>query len=161
MTLHPAIQRALDEADIPYVVHRHSAFAQPIRSPQDFAGALGYDTRRITKSLFVRRGGAYAVIVCSSDDNVDFKQAARLLGCKRVEVAGVDELEDKLGYPPSGVAPLGIDAAFPIVMDESLTGYDTILVGAGSAGVEVEIEPRALADLVGASVARVVKAPRA
>lgn len=157
---HPAVQRALDEGHVSHVIRYHRDFAQPIRSPQDFALALGYDIGRITKSLFVRGADAYALIVCSSVDKVDFKEAARLLTWKRVEVASRPELDARLGFPPNGVSPIGVDATFPILMDDSLSNYATILVGAGTAGVEVEIDPAQLAALVHASVRSVIKRPQ-
>jgi Cys-tRNA(Pro)/Cys-tRNA(Cys) deacylase len=50
------------------------------------------------------------------------------------------KLQQKIGYPPNGVSPLGVEE-FPIFLDEDLMILETVLIGAGETGVEIEIAP--------------------
>ena len=130
-----------------YCVRRHSDFPQPIRTPADFAAQLGYPLERITKTLLVRSAdGRHAVLVASMGKKVDFTAVARELASKRIEVAPASELLSLTGYPPNGVSPLGIDN-LPVLMEEGLFVFDTILIGGGQPGVEIEIDPNILLEI--------------
>jgi Cys-tRNA(Pro)/Cys-tRNA(Cys) deacylase len=138
---------------LPYRVYRHADFPDPIRTPADFAYALGYDPGRIAKSLFFRcqPSGQYGLLVSPSTRRADLRLLARHIGCRRVQFAGPDELLATLDYPPTGVSPFGAGAV-PVFMDEALMAFTTVLVGAGEAGVEIEIAPADLKLITGATV---------
>ena len=135
----------LEKSQFPYKLHDHSKFLKKIESPLDFANQLGYDISRITKSLFVRSNArdTYAIVVCSMNLKVDFKVLAKIMGCKKVEVANLSELQKKVGYPSKGVSPIGI-INVPTYLDSGLKDMPTILLGAGEVGFEVEITPSIL-----------------
>ncbi len=151
--MHVRVASVLRLHPIPFQVHEHSSFVQEIRSPQAFANALGYDVRRITKSLFVRSrpGDARAMIVCPVDKKVNFAAVAAELQCKKLEIASNSQLQDEVGYPPNGVSPLGLDGT-PVFMDASLFDCPTILIGSGEKGVELELSPSDLRQVTGASM---------
>jgi Cys-tRNA(Pro) deacylase len=150
--VHPRVRAVLDARRVPVRVHRHADQPIPIRGPRDFAQALGYDLRRITKSLFVRRDdGGYVVIVCPVPQRVDLARMARHLGCRRLELAGLTELEAYLGFSPGGVSPIGI-GDIPVLLGGELFDYPTVLVAAGEVAVEIEIEPARLAAITSATV---------
>ena len=151
--MHPRVAETLERAGLPYRVYRHADFPDPIRSPADFAHALGYDPRRITKSLFFRcqPSGQYGILVCPTTRRADLRLLAQHIGCRRVQLAEPGELLATLDYPPAGVSPLGAGAV-PVFMDESLMAFTTVLVGAGEAGVEIEIAPADLKLITGATV---------
>jgi Cys-tRNA(Pro)/Cys-tRNA(Cys) deacylase len=102
--MHPNVHAALESAKVFYITHLHTSYKRPINSPADFALALGYDIGRITKSVFVRSTDKekYAMAVCSIDKRLNFQILARQLVCKKVEVAGKDELQQLVGYPQTG-----------------------------------------------------------
>jgi Cys-tRNA(Pro)/Cys-tRNA(Cys) deacylase len=151
--MHPRVASVLRTHSIQFQIHRHSTFAAEIRSPEAFANALGYELRRITKSLFVRckAGSVRAMIVCPVNKRVDLAAVATNLQCKKVEMAAHSELEDEVGYPPTGVSPLGLDGT-PVFMDASLFDCPTILIGSGEKGVELELSPSDLREITGASI---------
>ena len=144
--VHPRVREVLARHNVPVRVRRHADQPIPIHGPQDFARALGYDIGRITKSLFVRCAchGRYAVIVCPVRQRVDMPRIARHLGCSRLELATLAELEALLGFSPGGVSPIGI-GDIPVLLDEQLLDHPTVLVAAGEVAVELEIEPARLA----------------
>ena len=145
------MEQALRAHTVEYTVHRHGAFSAPIHSPADFAAELGYDLGRITKTLLVRStaGDAHAIVVAPMGKKIDFRSVAGLLGVKRVEVASAADLTALTGFPERGVSPLGLKD-LPIFMDEGLFAFPTILVGAGEAGVEIEISPGDVAAIASA-----------
>lgn len=158
--VHPRISAVLAEHRIRPVVHRHSAMPQPQEGPHDVARALGWPLSRITKSLFVRAsdGGSYAVFVCPVDRKVDLRRLAKRLGSGRLELASPHELSAWLGYSPGGVSAIGAEH-LPVFLDEALFDYPTVLTAAGEKGVEIEIDPRDLQRITGASVLPLAKEP--
>jgi Cys-tRNA(Pro)/Cys-tRNA(Cys) deacylase len=151
--MHPNVHAALESGKISYINHLHTSYNTPINSPADFALALGYDIGRITKSVFVRSTDKekYAMAVCSIDKKLNFQILARQLACNKVEVAGKDELQQLVGYPQTGVSPLGL-INIPVYLDEGLLCFKTILIGAGIAGEEIELSPRDLLQACGATL---------
>ncbi len=157
--IHGNIAKQLQQTGVDYKIHRHEDCDRPIGSPQDFAACLGYEINRITKTLFLTDslGGSHAMIVCSSPAKVDFEQAARALNVKRLELGSRASLEKEVGYPPTGVSPLGVNGVLPILMDHKLQIFPTILVGGGAVGVEIEISPTDLAAITSAMLGRFSK----
>lgn len=151
--MHERVQKALDEAGFNYRMHLHKDMPIVIRSPKDFANALGYELERITKSLFLRctHQGKYTIAVCSVNKKVRFSLIASHIGCKRVQVASQEELQDQVAYPPTGVSPIGV-GAIPVFMDEKLFEFQTVLIGAGEIGVEIEIRPSHLKEITKAEI---------
>lgn len=143
--MHAKVAQALQAHFGQYGVHRHADFPRPIQTPADFAAQLGYPLQRITKTLLVRStdGRHHAVLVASMGVKVDFTAIARELESKRIEVSPASELLTLTGYPQNGVSPLGIED-LPVFMEQSLFVFDTILIGAGQPGVEIEIDPKLL-----------------
>ena len=149
--MHPRVLQTLLAGGADYRVRNHADCTVPIRSPQDFAAWLGYELGRITKTLFCRsvQRDKYALVVAPMTAKVDFKIIANALERTRVEVAGREELESKLNYPPNGVSPLG-NNGYPVFVAENLMTYPTVLVGSGSLGIEIEIDPATLVRLCSA-----------
>lgn len=143
--LHPRVRAALQRARVEYRVHRHADQPIPIHGPVDFARALDYPLERITKSLLLRCQchGKYLVVVCSVTKEPSLPHVARMVGCKRLEIASSEELAILLGYPAQGVPPMAVGAT-QVIMDEELLIHPTILTAAGEVEVEVELSPRDL-----------------
>ena len=153
-SLHKNVQAAISGLEAGCKIHDHNKFSSQIKSPQDFATALGYQIGRITKTLFLRTrdGRTYGVAVCSIDLRLDFKLAAEALGVKRIEAASPEDLKAKTGYPRNGVSPLGLAEDIAVVVDRPLLDYPTVLVGGGATAIEIEVAPADLIDISRATV---------
>ena len=147
--MHQKVRDILEQGEVSYKLHRHADLEQTIRSPKDFAAALGYDLERITKAVFLtsRKGDCHAIALCSMTHKLNLPAIAQALETNRMTMAKPDQLAEIIGYPPMGVSPIGVDPV-PVFIDETLMELPTILIGAGEVGVEVEIEPTVLADLI-------------
>lgn len=151
--VHPRVAAALAASGAPFLVHRHRDLPQPQNGPRDFARALGYDLGRITKSLFLRCRchGRYVIAVSPVDRKVSLPLLARHLGCKRLELATLPEAFALLGYAPGGISPIGTQG-FPVLMDEQLFAFPSIVSAAGEVAVEIEIDPVRLREMTGAQI---------
>jgi Cys-tRNA(Pro)/Cys-tRNA(Cys) deacylase len=70
-------------------------------------------------------------------------------------MAVVADAERATGYVAGGISPLGQKKRLPVVLDESVSNFETIFCSAGRRGLEVEITPADLARLTNAVVARI------
>lgn len=150
--LHIRVREQLDAAAVPYTLRDHGSFQATIASPADFAAALGYPLGRITKTLVCqsRSTGVLAAVVCPMDMRIDFKRIAQELDCGRLEAASPQLLESATGYPRGGVSPLGLDTQIDIVIARQVLDYETVLIGGGALGIELEIAPHELIRITGA-----------
>ena len=57
------------------------------------------------------------------------------------------------GYIRGGCSPVGMKKLFPTFIDASALAQTTIMVSGGKIGTQVELEPQALANLIGAQFA--------
>jgi Cys-tRNA(Pro) deacylase len=149
----PRIIDVLSAANTSYNVHRHDDFERPIRTPKDFADALGYELSRITKTLFLksRDEARHYLVVCGMDKRVDLSSLAATLDAKRLEMAPLADLQELVGYPPTSVTPIAVPD-IPVFVDHTLLEHATVLTGAGVPRVEIELPPADLVQLCGARV---------
>jgi len=150
--MHERISKILDSLGVAYTLRLHADLGE-IRTPNDFAKALGYDLARITKTLLMQASGEerFFLVVSPMNGRVDLKKLAEIVGARRLQMASKEVLSDHLGYPPTGVSPLG-SQGIPVFMDSSLLAHKTILIGAGVAGQEIEIEPHLVKELTSATL---------
>ncbi|MGD8574767.1 MAG: YbaK/EbsC family protein [Gammaproteobacteria bacterium] len=149
----PQIIETLDSHSLDYRVHCHDDFEQSIRTPADFARALGYPENRITKTLFLRshKSLQYLLLVAPIDKRVDLRHAAEILDTGRLELASLEELQRHVGYPPTSVTPIAVHGV-RVVLDDALLAHPTILTGSGVPRVEIEIAPAELATVCAAQI---------
>lgn len=144
----PTVIYHLEKNKIPYKVHRHAEHDTPIIRPEDFALALQYDVARISKALVVRDTSSevFAILVCGATRKANLKRVASELGVKRLELATLADLKNKVGLPPLAVTPIGL-RELPTFIDADLFRFETILTGAGVPKMELELSPEDLAEL--------------
>ena len=155
--MHSKIKDILHSSQTPYTEIRHDSFHTPIRSPFDFAQALGTEVDQITKTVFLRAKTKekYIMAICSSNQKLDLPKLALLAQVKKLEFADQQELADQIGYPTLGVTAIGIPAHIEVYMDKNLLTFPSILTGAGEVAVELKMNPNDLASLAQAKIGEI------
>jgi prolyl-tRNA editing enzyme YbaK/EbsC (Cys-tRNA(Pro) deacylase) len=64
------------------------------------------------------------------------------------------ELVKELSFKPGAVSPLAVGDV-PLVVDETLMAFSTILIGSGVMGVDIELDPRDLVVIANARIENV------
>jgi Cys-tRNA(Pro)/Cys-tRNA(Cys) deacylase len=151
---HPAVAEHLRSADLQHTVHHHSSFDRAISSPHDFADALKIEVECICKTLLMHTGrGTFIAAIASAPARLDLRAVAEAVDVPgRLELASRADLGTRTGYPPNGVSPLGL-SDIAIVIDSDVLGFPRVLIGAGVAGIEIELSPLDLVSATGARVA--------
>ncbi|WP_186372304.1 aminoacyl-tRNA deacylase [Arthrobacter woluwensis] len=158
-SLEPRIHAALLEHGVTFNVHDHADMAscRPVESPHEVAAHLGYELRRIARTVIVRRRGgdqSYFALVVGADEKIDFPRVTTHLGFG-VKVAPLEDMETLTGFPRFGVSPIGIPAGVSVILCNCLLEQPTVLVGGGATGVEVELPPTALIEMTAATAAHI------
>jgi prolyl-tRNA editing enzyme YbaK/EbsC (Cys-tRNA(Pro) deacylase) len=125
---------------------------------QDAASALGCDVAAIVKSLlFVTGDGddeSPVLVLASGPRRVDTELLAELVG-RPVRMADAKTVKRVTGSSIGGVPPLGHPEPIPTIFDEGLLELDEVWAAAASAHSVFPMPPARLAELTGATIARV------
>jgi Cys-tRNA(Pro) deacylase len=141
---------ALDDAGIAYRVLRHG----PVRSLAEAATARGVEPAQVVKTLVVRRGeDDHVFVLVPGDRTISWPKLRALLGVSRMSLPDAEAARAATGYERGTITPFGSVRAWPVVVDERVTGEVTL--GAGAHGVAVAVDTTAVVTALGATVADV------
>jgi Cys-tRNA(Pro)/Cys-tRNA(Cys) deacylase len=152
---------ALDAAGTAFTVHTFEHTPGVTDFGAEAAAALGdVETDRICKTLLVtldggRHAGSLAVTVVPVTMTLDLKAVATAFGAKKAAMADPADAERSTGYVVGGISPVGQKKALPTVVDASVRDHATIFVSGGRRGLDIEIAPGDLVDVLGADIAPV------
>ncbi len=121
------------------------------------AAALGLDPRRVFKTLVADADGRLVAAVVPAAGELDLRMLAALVGARRATLAEPAAAERATGYVVGGISPLGGRRALPTVVDASAMEHPTVFVSAGRRGLQLELHPRDLVALAGATVAPIAR----
>ena len=149
------VMRTLEQKKIAYTPHEY-----PADGPVDgvsVASYLNQDPEQVFKTLVTKgAGGGYYVFDIPVAENLDLKKAAKAVGEKSIEMIRQADLLPLTGYVHGGCSPVGMKKQYPTVFHRTALDYETVYISAGKIGAQVELAPRALLDLLGASTADIV-----
>ena len=146
--------RILERAKVPYTAHEYAHEEGVAVDGVTVAASMGEDPACVYKTL-VTQGSSknYFVFVIPVAAELDLKAAARSVGEKAVEMIHVADINKLTGYIRGGCSPIGMKKLFTTVLDESCLSLDTIVFSAGKIGMQIEMDPRALLEFIGAKTA--------
>lgn len=153
----PAVD-ALKRAGVIFQLHQYVHAGEAQSWGAEAAAKLGVPAERVFKTLVVENdSGTLAVGIVPVAGQLDLKQLAKALGCKKVALAPPDRVARSTGYVLGGVSPLGQKRRLATVIDASALGFDTVFVSAGRRGLELELTPGDLATQLTARFADIAR----
>ncbi|QFU86342.1 Cys-tRNA(Pro) deacylase [Amycolatopsis sp. YIM 10] len=117
------------------------------------AEILGLDPARVFKTLVADVDGKLTVGVVPVTGSLDLKALAAAAGGKKARMAEAAAAQRATGYVLGGISPLGQRSRLPVVIDASVSQYETVHCSAGRRGLEMELAPADLIRLTNATVA--------
>ena len=140
------------------VAHQVHEYAHDPRSESygtEASELLGLPAERVFKTLVAEVDGRLTVGVVPVAGQLDLKALAAAAGGKKAKMAQVADAERATGYVAGGISPLGHRKRLPVVVDSSVTRFDTIFCSGGRRGLEIEVAPADLIELAQAIVASI------
>jgi len=149
----PGIEAAR-KAKIPHEIHEYEHDPASESYGLEAAEKLGVDPQRVFKTLVARLDGkTLAVAILPVAEMLSMKQLAKAAGAKKAAMADPADVQRATGYVLGGVSPLGQKRRLPTFLDESAREQETIHVSAGRLGLEIELAPEDLVQMLGGSYA--------
>lgn len=127
----------------------------------DLANTLERKLSGVAKTVLVKAGSGFTLLVLPGDRRVDLKKVAKLLGAKRVEITTEKVLVTALKIRPGAITPFSeLHKDIPVFVDRSLTRARKLLTGAGSFTESIQLTAKELVRLAQAKVADVAERPK-
>ena len=111
----------------------------------------------VFKTLVARNEKKQVFVFCIPvNQELNLKKAAAASGNKRIEMVRLNELLPLTGYIRGGCSPLGMKKEYPVMIEETAQNLEKIYISAGIRGMQVEISPFDLAEIIKANFADVI-----
>jgi Cys-tRNA(Pro)/Cys-tRNA(Cys) deacylase len=148
----------LRERGVEFTVHEFAHTSGDRNYGMAAAKSLGIEPDRVFKTLLATVEGlvapGVAVGIVPVSGQLSLKDLAHAVGGKRAQMCDPVVAKRVTGYVVGGISPFGQKKLLPTAIDESFHRYDTIFVSGGKRGLEIEVAPGALIDVLNAVVGR-------
>ena len=138
----------LKKRNISHTIHKYKHDPKSKSYGIEAVEMLGLDENRVFKTLVVDADGQLVVAIVPVSSKLNLKLFAKAIGAKKVEMAEVSKIENSTGYILGGVSPVGQKKSLKTFIDSSAKMFETIYISAGRRGLEVELKPHDLAEVV-------------
>lgn len=139
-----------------FKIHKYDHDPACTNFGEEAAIKLGLDKKQVFKTLLVELNPKeLAVGVIPVDSSMSLKNIASALKSKSAKMADKSEAQKVTGYLLGGISPLGQKKRLRTVLDEGAKAYETIFVSGGRRGLDIEVKPSDLINLLNASYFRI------
>lgn len=128
---------------IPYEVDENDLSAVHV------AQQLGEDVKQVFKTLVLKGDkSGYFVCIIPGAEELNLKIAAKISGNKSCDMIPMKDLLSITGYIRGACSPIGMKKVFPTYLDSSCLDFNHIYVSAGQRGLQLQIDPKDLVNMV-------------
>jgi Cys-tRNA(Pro)/Cys-tRNA(Cys) deacylase len=142
---------ALEKAGIAFTLHEYDYDPNAARIGMQAAQALGVSPARLLKTLMAKAGGDVVCVLAPSDREVSLKKLAAVARAKDASLLPPAQAERATGYHVGGISPFGQKKRASYFIDTSALAHPTVIVNGGRRGLQIEIAPGDLVDLLEAT----------
>lgn len=147
--------RILDKNKISYELNTYEC--DEFVDGKSIADMLGQDYDMTFKTLVtVGKSKQYYVFAIPIVEELDMKQAAKIVGEKNIEMLHVKDINKVTGYIRGGCTPIGMKKLYPTVIHESAKQHEKIIVSGGRLGAQIFIAPDDLVSVVNGKYADII-----
>lgn len=141
---------------VPFKVHEYSHDPASESYGHEAVEKLAVPQEQVFKTLVVSLDGKELMVgIIPVSSQLSLKLIAKAVGAKKAVMASKSDVERATGYVLGGVSPLGQKKRLRTIIDASAIGHSTIFISAGRRGLEMELRPDDLKDLVNGEFAAV------
>lgn len=122
------------------------------------AKKIGRDVHEVFKTL-VTQGGSKElyVFVIPVEEELDLKKVARITNEKKLDMINVKDINKYTGYIRGGCSPIGMKRLYKTFINNSAESLKTIIISGGKIGIQIEITPDDLVQVIGAKFENIIK----
>ncbi|MHA6801078.1 Cys-tRNA(Pro) deacylase [Bounagaea algeriensis] len=145
--------KLLTRHGITHRLHEYAHDPHATSFGHEAAEHLGVAPERLLKTLVADVDGTLVAAVLPTADRLDLKALAAASAGKRARMADAEAAERATGYVAGGISPLGQKKRLSAVVHATALEHTTVLCSGGRRGLQIELAPQDLVDLLGARVA--------
>ena len=140
--------RILDSKKIEYIVSTYENKDGKIDGAS-VAKKINKDPKEVFKTLVTQGSDRELfVFVIPVEKELDLKKAAKAAKEKNIEMIAVKDINKYTGYIRGGCSPLGMKKLYKTFIDESSRELDIMVVSGGKIGVQIQLKPQDLIDVI-------------
>lgn len=125
---------------------------KPIRNLEDLLQSEGRDPNSVVRSLlFKTKSGSFVLLAVAGGGRADWAVLRKHLGERKLRMAEFDEVEESTGYIVGAVPPIALPETIRVLVDESMTTFDTVIIGSGVLGYALSLTSTNLLSLLSAT----------
>ena len=140
-----------------FKVHKYEHDPECTNFGEEAALKLGLDENQVYKTLLVELTPKELVVcVLPVANQLSLKDVASAFEVKKAVMANKDEAQKVTGYLLGGISPLGQKKLLRTLLDESVKKYKTIFLSGGKRGLDIEVKPNDLENLLKAKIHKII-----
>ena len=148
----------LDQHKVEYKAHTYEHKENDPVDGIHVADMLNQPVEKVYKTLVtVSNTKEYLVYMIPVEKELDLKKCAKVAGVKSCEMIHVKDINKITGYIRGGCSPLGMKKQFRTFMYEDALNKDKIYFSAGKIGMQIEMDPKDLVDLIQVQAVDIIK----
>ena len=151
----PATNQA-KKANVKFELHEYHHDKDVHAFGDEVAEKLNANPAQVFKTLLVAESSTsapIAVALVPVSHQLGLKELAKVIGTKKLTMAGVEQAQKSTGYLVGGISPLGQKKRLATVIDNSAKSFGCIYISAGKRGLQMSINAEDLAKLLNAKFA--------
>jgi len=139
-----------------FKIHKYEHNPACTNFGEEAVDKLKLDAKRVFKTLLVELSSKELVVCILPVYNMlNLKSIAEVFGVKKAQMASKDEAQKTTGYLLGGISPLGQRKLLKTVLDISSNNFETIFISGGKRGLDIEIKPKILEEILEIKKARI------
>ena len=140
-----------------FKIHKYDHDPECTNFGEEAALKLGLDENQVYKTLLVELTPKELVVcVLPVANQLSLKEVASAFDVKKAVMANKDEAQKVTGYLLGGISPLGQKKLLRTLLDESVKKYKTIFLSGGKRGLDIEVKPNDLKNLLKAKIHKII-----
>lgn len=127
---------AFDVIEIPL-----SEDKKPIRNLEELLTSNGLDPKSVVRSVLFRGGSEkFYMLAAAGGSRADWGVLRKHLGERKLRMAEFDEVPEVTGYVVGAVPPVALPESIPILVDEGVNDYESVVIGSGVLGYALALK---------------------
>lgn len=149
--------RLLDKEKIEYKLIPYEVDESDL-SAVHVADQLNEAVEQVFKTLVLKGDkSGYFVCIIPGAEELDLKAAAKVSGNKSCDMIPMKDLLAITGYIRGACSPIGMKKQFPSFIDKTFNKYPYIYISAGRRGLQIQIKPSDLLQIVNLEIENLTK----